>query len=1078
MRKLIIFIMFIFLIIPYSYSLVEPDLFERCKFDENSGVTTTCEGTNATYGFNGDPSWISVFPLTPANLTYYSPASLQFDGVDDSVNIEHGSSVSEVEGTYHIFVNTSTDNGDTVIIDVGTETFLKKRTAQCTDADTYCWSYFTGVNTFFGNVAEASVEDSEWHTFTFTWNCTSNTQKAYFDTVLIETDSTACTDMLIADDTSGFNVLGEEGGGSREWVGDIGAFVRFDKELTQNEIENLASCGNADDCNGTPAPVAVFIKSTPLDGVINNTQQTISINCSVENNNVSLFYDSQPDPINLVVDNQPAIFDFNTSNTTQTTYFYKASCNLGGTNSTVRSWTFDTTLPIITINPSNFFNESNLSSQVQYFNQVIANITLTDERDLFGFEINITRNDQVFFNFTNQTLTGNTNFDYTDPIDISNFPVGRYNISIMVSDSHTANRIKDYDVETRSRSIRFRTDEGNEILIKSNLGATTSTQRGNDRYRFDFDFGNTLVQEKKFTIKSTTPITFIEDSDFAGHFVIWNEKTKQGNWVDFEAGIGRPQVRAISTRNDIDFWGRVAYGYEVTFVTNENYLRFNSIGGLNIVTQDFSWYRGNTTLNNPVGTSGLPVTLSLNVTKDSSILDIGVSFVYNNTVQSLVSEEIRSEYVFFSKEITPPDVSVSSGDNISYFWNLTITQTSGSAYSFLVNANQTVLNNEVALCLAPTFIFPVFNVTYIDQTDDTTISVDNSFSLNFAHTKDQTFNGTRLNNESLSFCTNTDPTITELNVSISGEMTITKIDYATKLYDIPIALGFLGSNTDPLNLTVPLIRLNASSTIVFTWLTNTYDAIDGTMVVFECNGDGSRTLIDSIPIVDGTSSVNLELLNTVYSYEVITGGKLFTDQTSFSKCHIESQTERQFLVNVDEVDVSPTIGMYSIGCNITQIANNTVRMEWGSNPENLDSITACMFAFRHSAIATTQVYTNCTTTDHSFDRLIPNSGFDYSVSGKLFQSGFSIACDDIVEFKQQTEGSDLFGLNAVLAVFFLLSAFVLWFSQSARMQHFGMIIGLAISQIFGFLAFGWQTVMALIFFLIVIMTLGRYSKKQ
>ncbi len=97
--------------------------------------------------------------------------------------------------------------------------------------------------------------------------------------------------------------------------------------------------------------------------------------------------------------------------------------------------TIDTTPPTITINPDNFFNTSNKSTTNQYGNALILNITLLDDRDLFGFQINITKDGTSFFNFINLSLSGDTGYNYTEDINITTWDNGVYDIELITSDS-------------------------------------------------------------------------------------------------------------------------------------------------------------------------------------------------------------------------------------------------------------------------------------------------------------------------------------------------------------------------------------------------------------------------------------------------------------------------------------------------------------------------------------------------------------------------------------------------------------------------------------------------------------------
>lgn len=386
--------------------------------------------------------------------------------------------------------------------------------------------------------------------------------------------------------------------------------------------------------------------------------------------------------------------------------------------------------------------------------------------------------------------------------------------------------------------------------------------------------------------------------------------------------------------------------------------------------------------------------------------------------------------------------------------------------------------SSIGVCSDINFNHTILNMSYFDQLTNNSISPSNGFNFQFAGDFTHQLNGTFSGNPHDDICTDVNPALRNMTWAMTGASQLELSEYATKLLTWEVGGPLFVTNNPFTQLNNFLIRLNESSTVVFTWLTSSYAPIDGVMNIFQCAGDGTRTFIDAVPITDGIAAANLVLINQPYSYEIVTNGQTFTDATSYTKCHVETETTRRFLVQVEGIDVSPTIGMYSIGCNVTRTDNNTVSMSWGSNPKNTDDITGCIYSFRHSVAGTVNNYVNCSILENPLVRTIPNSGFDYSVKGRLFQSGFAVDCNDIVEFKQEQDSANLFGIAAVLGLFYLLCALALMFDTNSTLQILGVIIGLLVSFIFGFSGFGWQTTSSLVVFLIIILVIGRYNKKE
>ena len=456
--------------------------------------------------------------------------------------------------------------------------------------------------------------------------------------------------------------------------------------------------------------VAITFKPPTLpSGTTNDTADANIINISCENDNeVTLYFDDNPNPIGKVINEETSPAYFITNVTIEGIYFYKASCDNGVTNSSIRNWTFDATSPTITINPNNFFTENNLSTQNPYNNQVIPNITLTDNIELFGFEINITRNGDTFFNFSNESISGLT-FNYITPIDITLFPKGTYNISILGSDSHTANKINKYDVIKKNKEIIFNTNEGNRISIVSDLPSTTDYSKAVDRYSFEFNFGATLEQKKVFTLTSDKKIYYRKDSPYSAHFVIWNPLTKSGNWLDFE-GYKNAQVTKITD-----------YRYTITFNSLPNKPKFNSIGGLNVNQRNFTWYRGESIVTSPLTLGGFPAEIKLNLSIDNTVSDIFANLTFNNTEQE-ATKQTFSEFILFTRTVTAPLV-IANETNIEVIWNVTFIQTDGSTINFSINGNLTVQNWDLDNCtLYSTEMFTIFTMDEIANVPLTTNS--------------------------------------------------------------------------------------------------------------------------------------------------------------------------------------------------------------------------------------------------------------------------------------------------------------------------------------------------------------------
>ncbi len=345
--------------------------------------------------------------------------------------------------------------------------------------------------------------------------------------------------------------------------------------------------------------------------------------------------------------------------------------------SSLTTFFIDTTSPTITINKNNFFNGSSNQSKVnQYQNNITFNITFEDDRDLFGVVINITRGATVFFNLTNLSLSG-TNFTVNDSMDITNWGEGIYNIELIVADSHTKQSINDYKISKFGNSITFDTEEGNEITIRGKWAYGTRYEKKSDRYGFGFSYF-TKSKKRDFTIESNNKIIYRTPSDYPAHFIVWNDETQSGNWLDFDGVGGEYTVTKISD-----------YKYEVEFdkLKDDNKIDFNSIGGLNTVTENYQWYKGETNQTfQTAATSGSDQIFLMNVsTKNGFISDVDGNFSYNGTGYA-VSKSVEADTIVLNSTVTLPDIEATFPFN----WTVFITQSDTTQYQFSENNSQDV----------------------------------------------------------------------------------------------------------------------------------------------------------------------------------------------------------------------------------------------------------------------------------------------------------------------------------------------------------------------------------------------------
>ena len=462
-----------------------------------------------------------------------------------------------------------------------------------------------------------------------------------------------------------------------------------------------------------------------------------------------------------------------------------------------------------------------------------------------------------------------------------------------------------------------------------------------------------------------------------------------------------------------------------------------------------------------------------NIRISNLTLEANQSIAYNRN-ENFLSSNISTDAQLFNS-ILRDGCSCSNCTLIES--NCTIPVSFRSSTSILSTVSIENISYEFGIDNCSTFTNPILNLTYYDELTNAPIDVNIGYDLTFTGGFVHKINATSTNTYSDSFCTNMDSTQRNLNYNVTGQITLSKTGYGTRINNYDLSNAIKASNNPVNNFSFFLINLTDSSTIIYSVSTTSLQPIDGTLLIFQCSGDGSRTQVSSTPITNGRASDNVELINTPYSYDVVVNGVLFQDFNSYGKCRTEPSETRRILVEIDPVDFSPEAGLNNIRCNLTKTGVNTVLMSWGSNPNDASTITGCLTASRFALGTYTEFWTNCSTTG-SIERTIPANSFSYLVDGKIYQSGLSVSCDTApVEFIQDQEVSTTFGLTGLFSVILLVISMMLVFSGKGAGMLLGIGIGLFVAFFLGLTAFGWATISGILLLLIVVAWIGRVSKK-
>lgn len=357
--------------------------------------------------------------------------------------------------------------------------------------------------------------------------------------------------------------------------------------------------------------------------------------------------------------------------------------------------------PNLTINSNNFFNSDNQSviglAEAQ---NVLLNLTFTDDVDLFGYEIIIKDSDENrIFNLTNTSLSGM--IDYAEVMANVVGAEGTYTVNITIDDTHTKNRIPDWKV---------RDGIGNDIIIEDEIkieaqGAiSTNAIKSGDRIEFEFIYMPIFAPRKKiFFIESEYKLYYRSPSSgYKGHFVDHQGK----RWIDFEGEEGNPIVTELSHNR-----------WKVEFENSKNRMHFSSIGGLNTNSFYYKYSLSNASLKYLVETEDefFPESFTI-ITNVTGIARNLTTFRLYNSTGDLVNT-----------------TSIEDAGSGTYFYNITYGNLRDNVYKVnfthqdqagTLKNSSTITRYRISLInktINNTLGYPAINFTILDEKNNTPI---------------------------------------------------------------------------------------------------------------------------------------------------------------------------------------------------------------------------------------------------------------------------------------------------------------------------------------------------------------------
>ena len=483
---------------------------------------------------------------------------------------------------------------------------------------------------------------------------------------------------------------------SNQITGRFDEYMIFDHQLNATEANNTYWCGNYSTCGAAGGASQDTVNISNVKPITNSQFSATTINfngtvissgdynCSLYINNTLIEtteYSSTDNYIN---------FTRTLEEGNHTFYFY---CEDNTTNETTSENIF-----YLDITPPTK-EDAFLNNSVYFKDNITGQFNFSDDFILHSYNISIDGT-QIAGRYGIGSPTAQYNLSY-DPSTLS---IGVHTLGLRWADGHTAEELGgDYDWNNGLFNDYMRYRFYDQGYIKSQLKDsswfdTWKTERLRDRY----------IQILKPANPSST-ITIVEESDML--IYIYNKPGYYGGYWIVMGNHWKDYLLKDEPNTKVSIKRITNYKVEVTIsgIEHPERLEFNSIGDLNIVTKDYTFYTTNATLtySEPVfETDQQTMTLEINTTGGSTT---DAQLYWNGTLQTSTKTN-HSNYDSYSAVFSTPKIN-NAQENITFYWLYDITL-NGTETGNITN-NQSVYRMSIDNC--STYSARAINFTLIDE---------------------------------------------------------------------------------------------------------------------------------------------------------------------------------------------------------------------------------------------------------------------------------------------------------------------------------------------------------------------------
>lgn len=264
---------------------------------------------------------------------------------------------------------------------------------------------------------------------------------------------------------------------------------------------------------------------------------------------------------------------------------------------------------------NSYFYINDTSSPIIYINSPSGSYSINDtipfditayDSNLYG--VNISVYDALGKQVYSSEVTGISGTTYNSMFGLKFNSTGIYNLTVMASDSHTANSISAMKLTGSDNEITF----NDKIKLTADIGAKLSASKEKDRYTIKTTYDKTAPAIKSFKVTSNCKLAYLPNSEHVAHLVDWCNKL----WIDFDGTGENPTV--TQEADNI---------YTVTFTTDKTELSFKSIGGLNTASSTVL-FTVNPAIINPYSSDALKATQWVNTDVINPTTTAGILVIF------------------------------------------------------------------------------------------------------------------------------------------------------------------------------------------------------------------------------------------------------------------------------------------------------------------------------------------------------------------------------------------------------------------------------------------------------------------